>query len=65
MVQAGAIPITWLQFLLELQRDWAREETSTQVLELAMEHAGTYGVSIDYAPSNKASAPVEEANFVI
>ncbi|HSW70639.1 MAG TPA: hydrolase [Gammaproteobacteria bacterium] len=64
MVQAGAIPITWLQFLLELQRDWAREETCAQVLELAMEHAGTYGVGIEYAAS-KAASPAEESNFVI
>jgi len=64
MLQAGAIPLTWLQFLLELQRDWAREETCSQVLELAMEHAGTYGVGFDYAV-NKTSTLAEEANFVI
>lgn len=64
MIQAGAIPITWLQFLLELQRDWAREETCAAVLELAMEHAGTYGVSLDYAGS-KLSTSVDETNFVI
>jgi len=27
MVQAGAQPMTSLQYLLELQRDWARSET--------------------------------------
>jgi nicotinamidase-related amidase len=64
MVQAGVIPITWLQYLLELQRDWAREETCAQVLELAMEHAGTYGVGIEYVTS-KMSTSMEEANFVI
>lgn len=64
MVQAGAIPITWLQFLLELQRDWAHEDTCAQVLELAMEHAGTYGVGIEYTAS-KIGSSAEEANFVI
>lgn len=49
MVQAGAVPITWLQFLLELQRDWARQETYDAVLALAKEHAGAYGVGIQYA----------------
>jgi len=27
MVQGGAVPVTWVQVLLELQRDWARKET--------------------------------------
>jgi nicotinamidase-related amidase len=27
MVQAGAMPVTWLQVMLEWQRDWARQET--------------------------------------
>ncbi|AKT41674.1 hydrolase [Chondromyces crocatus] len=49
MVQAGAVPVTWLQVLLELQRDWARQETYDAVTKLAMEHAGAYGVGIQYA----------------
>ncbi|WP_044237928.1 hydrolase [Chondromyces apiculatus] len=49
MVQAGAVPMTWLQFVLELQRDWARQETYEAVNQLAMEHAGAYGVGIQYA----------------
>ncbi|MBZ9799216.1 hydrolase [Mesorhizobium sp. ES1-4] len=27
IVQAGAMPVTWVQFACELQRDWLREET--------------------------------------
>ncbi|HSW71598.1 MAG TPA: hydrolase, partial [Gammaproteobacteria bacterium] len=61
---AGVIPLTWLQFLFELQRDWAREETCAAVLELAMEHAGTYGVGLEYL-SSKMSTSVDDANFVI
>ena len=38
MVQAGARPITWLQYLLELQRDWARTETYDVVTGIAKEH---------------------------
>jgi len=49
MVQAGAHPITWLQYLLELQRDWARGETYMPVVKIAMEHAGGYGLGIVYA----------------
>ncbi|MCD1294219.1 hydrolase [Methanocella sp. CWC-04] len=49
MIQAGAVPVTWLQVLLELQRDWARQETYDEVLKVAKEHAGAYGVGIQYA----------------
>lgn len=49
MVQAGAHPITWLQYMLELQRDWARGETYAPVTKIAAEHAGGYGLGIFYA----------------
>jgi nicotinamidase-related amidase len=49
MVQAGAIPMTWLQVLLEYQRDWARQGTYDAVMNLAKEHGGAYGVGIFYA----------------
>jgi nicotinamidase-related amidase len=49
MIQAGAMPVTWLQVLLEYQRDWARQETYAAVTSLAKEHAGAYGLGIDYA----------------
>ena len=51
MVQAGAIPMTWLQVLLELQRDWARVKTYDAVMNVAKEHAGAYGIGIQYAKS--------------
>ncbi|MGC1877923.1 MAG: hydrolase [Rhabdochlamydiaceae bacterium] len=51
MVQAGVVPITWIQFLCELQRDWARQETYEAVTNLAKEHAGAYGVGVFYAQS--------------
>lgn len=49
MIQAGAVPVTWLQVLMELQRDWARKETYDEVLAIAKEHAGAYGAGIQYA----------------
>lgn len=49
VVQAGAVPITWMQFLLELQRDWARQETYEPVLEVVKHHGGAYGVGVQYA----------------
>ena len=49
MVHAGAKPITSLQYLLELQRDWARGETYQAVTDLAVKYGGAYGVGIQYA----------------
>ena len=51
MIQAGAVPVTWQQVMLEWQRDWAREETYTPVTDIAKEHSGAYGVGINYAYS--------------
>ncbi|MFI5640471.1 hydrolase [Streptomyces goshikiensis] len=49
MLAAGAVPVTWIQVLLELQRDWAREETYGAVMEVVKEHAGAYGLGVLYA----------------
>jgi nicotinamidase-related amidase len=51
MVQAGARPMTALQYLLELQRDWARGETYELTTSIAKEHGGSYGLGIIYAKS--------------
>ncbi|TYR65368.1 hydrolase [Streptomyces parvus] len=51
MTAAGAVPVTWLQVLLELQRDWARGETYTQTLDVVKEHGGAYGMGVVYAQS--------------
>lgn len=48
MVQAGVQPMTSLQYLLELQRDWARQATYDAVNNIAKEHGG-YGLGIKYA----------------
>ena len=49
VIQAGAVPVTWLQVMLELQRDWARTKTYDAVMGVAKEHGGPYGVGIQYA----------------
>jgi isochorismate hydrolase len=51
MVQAGAVPITALQYLLELQRDWARAETYDLTTGIAKIRGGAYGLGIIYAKS--------------
>ena len=49
MIQAGARPMTSLQYLLELQRDWARTDTYGLTTGIAKEHGGGYGLGIIYA----------------
>jgi len=49
MVQAGAKPITSMQYLLELQRDWARQETYKPVNDLVVKYGGAYGIGVQYA----------------
>jgi nicotinamidase-related amidase len=49
MVQAGARPMTAVQYLLELQRDWARSETYDATTGVAKRYAGAYGLGIIYA----------------
>ncbi|OYZ96109.1 MAG: hydrolase [Rhizobiales bacterium 17-65-6] len=51
MIQAGARPMTALQYLLELQRDWARGETYELTTGIAKVHGGGYGLGIIYAKS--------------
>lgn len=49
IVQAGAVPTTAIQVLLEFQRDWAKRETYDAVMGLVLEHCGAYGQGVEYA----------------
>lgn len=49
MIQAGVKPMTSIQYLLELQRDWARSETYKPVTDLVKKYGGAYGIGIQYA----------------
>lgn len=49
MIQAGARPMTSLQYLLELQRDWARAESYDSTTGIAKIYGGSYGLGIIYA----------------
>ncbi|MCF3935148.1 hydrolase [Acuticoccus sp. M5D2P5] len=62
MVQAGVVPVTWQQVLLEWQRDWARRETYDGVIGIAKEHSGAYGMGIDYAYTMVHGAPERVAH---
>ena len=49
MIQAGVRPMTSLQYMLELQRDWARTETYEMTTGIAKKYGGAYGLGIIYA----------------
>lgn len=57
MVQAGVVPVTWQQVMLEWQRDWARKETYDNVIRIVQEHSGAYGMGVDYAYTMVHKAP--------
>src|SRR5580658_5099171 len=49
MIQAGVQPMTSLQYMLELQRDWAPTETYDMTIGVAKKFGGAYGIGINYA----------------
>jgi nicotinamidase-related amidase len=61
MIQAGVVPVTWQQVLLEWQRDWARRDTYDAVMALVREHSGAYGMGVDYAYTMVHKAPQRTA----
>ncbi|MEA3083681.1 MAG: hypothetical protein QOC89_1378, partial [Paraburkholderia sp.] len=48
IIQAGAVPMTSLQFMCELQRDWARSETYNGCMDIFKAHSA-YGIGVRYA----------------
>lgn len=48
MIQAGATPITSLQFLFELQQDWARGDTYNGVMDI-LKAESPYGVQVRFS----------------
>lgn len=58
LVQKGAHPVSWVQVLCELQRDWARKDTAQRFMQLFIETGGTPGLqfSLDLARDKAARA---------
>jgi nicotinamidase-related amidase len=48
MIQAGAVPTTWIGVMSEWQRDWAREATVPAVAEVSVAHSGATGVAYQW-----------------
>jgi nicotinamidase-related amidase len=57
MEQAGVAPVTWVQVMLEWQRDWARRQTYDGVMKIVLDHAGAYGQGVEYAYTMVHKAP--------
>lgn len=57
MVQAGAIRLTTIAALLEWQRDWKNREHYNALMGILKQHAGAYGVGIEYAYTMVHKAP--------
>jgi len=49
MESAGARVTSWIQVLLELQRDWTRHETYDGARSIVEAHGGGYGIGLAYA----------------
>ena len=49
MESAGAQLTSWIQVLLELQRDWTRRETYEDARAIVVANAGGYGMGLAYA----------------
>ncbi len=57
MIQAGVVPVTWQQVMLEWQRDWAKRDTYDALMKIVKEHSGAYGMGVDYAYTMVHKAP--------
>ena len=55
--QAGAKPVTWIQVMLEWQRNWAHRETYNAVMDIVKTHGGAYGMGVEYAYTMVHGAP--------
>ena len=49
MEQAGASLTSWVQVLLEFQRDWTRHETYEMARGIVVDNGGGYGIGLAYA----------------
>jgi nicotinamidase-related amidase len=49
LIQVGAVPVTSLSIMLELQRDWANRDTYDAVMDVVKAHCGAYGAGVEYA----------------
>jgi nicotinamidase-related amidase len=56
MVQAGAVPMTTIVFMSELQRDWARVDQAARTAEIILEHGGASASALAWETQLMAGA---------
>src|SRR5438128_3605653 len=49
MVQAGAVRLTTIGALLELQRNWAKQDHYDALMSILKQQGGAYGVGVEYS----------------
>jgi nicotinamidase-related amidase len=54
--QAGGQPISWVQLICELQRDWLRAETVPEFMDIFIQTGGTMGLQLTYDQDQAKSA---------
>ena len=57
MVQAGVSRLTTVAALLEWQRDWKNHDHYDALMSLLKQHAGAYGIGVEYAYTMVHKAP--------
>jgi nicotinamidase-related amidase len=62
LLHEGVWPITWLQMLLALHHDWAPPEAYEVLLTIARDHAGAYGLQIQYARTGLGEGKTNKIN---
>jgi nicotinamidase-related amidase len=62
LCREGAVPMTWLQMLLALHRDWAPPEAYDMLLNITKDHASAYGLEIQYERSGLDERQTRLAN---
>jgi hypothetical protein len=49
VLKVGAVPMTWLQLLLTLHREWASPDIYEILLRAAKEHTRSHGLDLQYS----------------
>ncbi len=62
LCREGAVPLTWLQMLLALHRDWAPPEAYDVLFNIAKNHATAYGLEIQYTRDRLGERQTRLAN---
>jgi len=63
MSMVGVQPVTWVQVMLEWQRDWANKTHYDEVMKTVIDHGGAYGQAVEYCYTMVHKAPAYPERF--